>query len=270
MTMTMNLIRWAAALALPAVLSLPVAAHAQESGSDSVYIVAQAQEFSDGLGSLRSVRLEYKAVLDDTTVLVSPIVGERRSPAGRERAIGLGATIYHDWSDKVSTRTAAFVAENEPVFANLDFAQDVTLGIADKTTVTIGGRWARYFGDREVTFLSAGARRYFRGGSVAYRLSHVNPEGRDTFFAHLVNLTLNDPSGAGKTQLWLSTGEASLDRSQMDDSFDGQNRAALLQRTQPLTEGFSLVASAGLSSYDRPGGDVSAINLGLGLIAGLR
>ena len=264
--MITNTFRKAAGLALAALLALPVAAHADE---QSVYVTAQTQEFSDDVGSLRSVRLEYRAVLDEATVLVSPIVGERKAPGLEEQAAGLGATIYYDWSDKVSTRTAAFIAENEPVFANRDFAQDITLKVADKTTATLGGRWARYFGGQEVTFLSAGARRYFKGGSVAYRLSHVDPQGRDTFLAHLLNVTLNDRRGSGKTQLWLGTGEASLDRAQIDD-FDGQNRSALLQRTQPLTDALSLVASAGVSTYDRPGDDFTSINLGFGILAGIR
>jgi YaiO family outer membrane protein len=263
-----KIIRRAAGIALPLALALPSVAIAQD--AHSVYVTAQTQELSDDLGSLRSVRIEYKAVLDDTTILVSPIVGERKALGASATAVGAGVTVYHDWSDRVSTRTAAFVAENEPVFANLDFAQDLTIGVADKTTVTLGGRWARYFGDREVTFLSAGARRYFSGGSVAYRLTHVNPEGRDAFFAHLVNLTINDASGAGTTQLWLSTGEASLDRSQVDGDFDGQNRAALVQRTQPLTSNLALVASAGVSTFDRPQGDFTALNLGLGVLVNTR
>ena len=78
------------------------------------------------------------------------------------------------------------------------------------------------------------------------------------------------PSGAGKTQLWLSTGEASLDRSQVDGDFDGRNRAAMLQRTQPLTASLALVGSAGLSSYDRPSGDITALNLGLGVLVNTR
>ena len=261
-------LRWAARIALPLALALPAAAGAQD--EHSVYVAAQTQELSDDLGSLRSVRLEYKAVLDDTTVLVSPIVGERRAPGISATAVGGGVTVYQDWSSTFSTRTAAFVAENEPVFAELDFAQDVTIAVADKTTVTLGGRWARYFGNQDVTFLSAGARRYFRGGSVSYRLTHVNPEGRDAFLAHLVNITIDDASGEGKTQLWLSTGEASLDRSQIDGDFDGQNRAAMLQRTQPLTSNLALVASAGLSSFDRPQGDFTSLNLGLGVLVNTR
>ena len=197
-------------------------------------------------------------------------IGARSALGISATAVGGGVTVYQDWSSTFSTRTAAFVAENEPVFAELGFAQDVTIAVADKTTVTLGGRWARYFGNQDVTFLSAGARRYFRGGSVSYRLTHVNPEGRDAFLAHLVNITIDDASGEGKTQLWLSTGEASLDRSQIDGDFDGQNRAAMLQRTQPLTSNLALVASAGLSSFDRPQGDFTSLNLGLGVLVNTR
>jgi YaiO family outer membrane protein len=257
----------AASVLAPLSLAAAPAAHAQD--AHSVQLRAETQDFSDDLGSLRSATLEYKAVLGETTILVSPTVGERRVGGLSETAVGGGATVYHDWSDRVSTRTEAFVAEEEPVFANLDFAQDVTVQVADKTTVTLGGRWARYFGDREVTFLSLGARRYFKGGSVAYRLSRVDPEGRGPFLSHLVNLSINDGRGAGKTQLWLAAGAASLERSQLEDNFQGEDYSALLQRTQPLTTKVALVASAGLSSYDRPGDRITATNFGLGLLVGL-
>lgn len=259
---------WAAMVLAPVTLALATTAHAQD--KQTVKIEAKTQDFSEGLGSLRSVNLEYKAVLDDdTTVLVSPVVGQRRAGSLTETAVGGGATVYHDWSDTVSTRTEAFAAEDKPVFANLDLSQDVTLKVASRTTVTAGARWARYFGGQEVTFFSIGARQYFKGGSVAYRLSRIDPPGRGAFLAHLVNVTLDDPHGAGKTRLWLGTGAASLERSQLEASFTGHDWSGLVQRLQPLTDKVALVASAGVSSYARPGEDVIGTNFGLGLQLGL-
>jgi len=258
------------ALVLLAPLSLLPATPAQAGDGPSVTVAASSQDFSDGYGSLRSVTLEYKAVLDDdTTVLVSPVVGQRRTASMEESAVGGGATVYHDWSGTVSTRTQAFVAEDEPVFANLDLSQDVTVKVASQTTVTVGGRWARYFGGKEVTFLSVGARQYFKGGSVAYRLSRIDPEGGRAFLAHLLNLTLDDPHGAGKTRLWLGTGAASLERSQLEDSFTGHDWSGLVQRAQPLTGKLALIGSAGVSTYARPGDDITSTTIGLGLKLGL-
>jgi len=261
----MKSIAWTAGLL--ASLFLTPAAHAQDSQTVRVYGVSQ--DFSDNFGSLRSAVIEYKAVLDDTTLVASPTVGERRAPGVRYSSVGGGAAVYERWSDKVSTSTQAFVAEDQPIFANLDFSQDITVAVAKGTTVTIGGRWARYFGGTEVTFLSVGARRYFKGGSIAYRLTRTDPQGRDAFLSHLVNLTLNDRRGGGKTQLWLGAGSASLERTQLEANFTEHDLSGLLQRTQPLTGKLALIGSAGVSRYARPGNDVTSTTIGLGLQLGL-
>jgi YaiO family outer membrane protein len=226
---------------------------------------AETQEFSDDFGSLRTVQLEYRFENEDTTVVLTPSYGERRAPGVKQGALGGGVTVYQDWSPSVSTRTSAFVAEDAPVFAQYDLAQDVTVKVADSTAVTLGGRYARYFGDIDVTTLSAGVRQYFGFGSIAYRASWVNPEGRDDYLSHLVNLTVNDGSGEGKTRLWLSAGEASISSAQVPDNFSGDDYAAMLQRVQPITARLAVVPTIGYSSYDRSAGRIHAISFGLGL-----
>lgn len=259
----MKSILTAASLLLAITLATTPSAIAQN--TQSVLASVDSQDFSDKRGSLRSAMLEYKIDLGDTTVLASPTIGERRVAGTGETAFGIGATVYHDWSHRVSTRTQAFVAKDAPVFAHLDFAQDVSLKVADSTTMTAGARWAKYFAGREVTFMSLGIRRYFKGGSMAYRLTRVNPDDRDAFFGHMVNLTVSDGRGKGKTQVWLSTGASSLVRSQLEDNFAGKDRAILIQRTQPLTGKLALIASAGLSSYARPRDRINSSTFGLGL-----
>lgn len=244
------------------------AAFAQDEGgknAQSVEAFAEQEAYSDGLGKLKSVSLEYKLVNDDTTVVFTPAVGERSVGAFSETAFGAGVAVYFKLSEGVSTRTYAAIAEDEPVFANRQLAQDVTFNATKDTTITVGGRWARYFGDRDVYFVSAGARHYFKGGSVSYRLSYVDPEGRDGFLAHLVNLSLNDRDGRGKTQLWLGAGAASLDRPIDQPNFSGEDYSATLRRVQPLTGQLSLVGQVGITSFDRPAGRVEATNIGVGL-----
>ncbi len=266
----MNILRHPAHIvSLLACLGCPAAALAQSPVSgdtdQTLLVVAETQEFSKGGGSLRSVKLEYKYDFGDTTVLLTGSAGERKVNGQSTSAAGFGGTIYHDFSQDISTRTSAFVSANKPVFAHLDFAQDVTVRVADKTTLTVGGRWARYAGDDDVTFVSAGVRRYFSGGSISYRATWTKPDGRSAFVAHLVNLSLNDAHGKGKTMLWLGTGAASLDRGQLED-FSGSNYSGLIQRSQPIGGNLNLVLSAGLSSYDRPAGRMTGTNLGIGLL----
>jgi YaiO family outer membrane protein len=237
--------------------------------AQTVTATAETDEYSDGYGSLRSLKLEYKVVDEGTTVLFTPAIGERRAGGLSDTAVGGGATIYHDWSSRFSTRASAFVAENAPVFANTDLALDATAKVGPETTVTVGGRYARYFGGKEVTFVSAGVRQYFRFGSVAYRLTRVDPEGRDPFLAHLFNVSLKDGQGNGKTQLWLSTGDASITRVQTPANFSGKDYAATLQRVQPISGKLNLVPQVGYSSYARPGNRVGAVSLGLGVAVGL-
>jgi YaiO family outer membrane protein len=259
-----------ASLAMMAGIALPMPALAQDapepaSGTrHSVEISAESQDFSKGYGSLRSVKLEYRVDFADTTVTFSPTIGERRVSGSGVTAVGFAATVYHDWSDTISTRTRAFIAEDRPVFASVDLAQDVSVKLADKTVATVGGRWARYFGNQDVYFVSGGLRQYFKGGSVAYRLTWVKPEGRDAFLAQLATLTLNDGRGSGKTQLWLNYGGASFDRT-IDSSFSGKDYGGLVQRLQPIDKTLSLSLSAGIESYARPAGRVEGTKLGLGL-----
>jgi YaiO family outer membrane protein len=233
--------------------------------SQTVTATAETDEYSDGYGSLRSVKLEYKLVDEGTTVVFTPAIGERRAAGFSDTAVGGGATIYHDWSPSISTRASAFFAENAPVFARNDLAFDLTAKVADDTTVTVGGRYARYFGGKDVVFVSAGVRQYFRFGSVSYRLTRVDPEGRDPYLAHLFNISVKDAKGDGRTQLWLSAGEASLSRVQMPADFSGKDYAAMLQRVQPLTDKLNIIPSLGYSSYARPGDRVGAVNVALGV-----
>lgn len=224
-------------------------------------MVAEIRSFSDHRGTLSSITVEEEIRRGDTTIILAPTIGERDTPSATHDAVGMRGTVYHDWSPAISTRTTVFLAERTPVFAHVDVAQDVTVRVADRTTVTAGIRWAEYFEDREAAFFSLGVRRYFDGGSIAYRLTGTQVE-RDEFLAHLINLRFDDGEGEGNTQLWLSAGASP---SQFDDSFSGSDYAVMLQRTQPLWDNVALVAAAGLTSYDAAGGRYTATTFRVGL-----
>jgi YaiO family outer membrane protein len=223
--------------------------------------VVEVRSFSDGRGTLSSLTVEGEFATGDTKILLAPTVGERTTPGATYNALGIRGTLYEDWSPSVSTRTTVFVAEKSPVFAHIDVAQDITFRVADRTTMTAGIRWAEYFEEREAAFVSLGVRRYFNGGSIAYRLTGTEVEG-DDFLAHLINLRLDDGEGEGNMQLWLSAGETT---SQFNDSFSGSDYAVILQRTQPLWDNVALVAAAGLTSYDAVGGRYTATTFRVGL-----
>ena len=192
----------------------------------------ETRDFGEDRGSLDTITLEYKIEDGDTTVLLTPTIGNRRGDGASVTAGGFDGAIYQRWNDVISTRSELFVAENEPVFAHLDFAQDVTVKVARNTTVTVGARWAKYSGGRDVAFQSLGVRQYFKGGSASYRLMRINPDNRKAFYGHLLNFSIYDVEGAGKTQLWLSAGAASFDRVQPEDNVSGDDYSVVFQRFQ--------------------------------------
>lgn len=271
----MNTLKFALPIVLGATVS-SVSAHATEgtpheveTKEKSVQIVAETQDFSDELGSQRTITLDYKLKTNGLTLVVSPAVGERRASGTAVTALGGGAALYVDVVEGVASHSQAFFSENEPVFAKVDLVQDFTVRVAQKTNLTAGARWARYFGDRDVTFAFAGIRQYFKGGSASYRLTYIDPEDGSSFLSHLVNVNLNDRRGTGKTQIWLATGATSLTRSQLDQNFSGDDHSAVIRRTQPVANRFSLIGTVGFASYARPEGRVSAPSIGIGVLIGL-
>ena len=248
----------------PAALAQPAG---MDEASQTLSAVAEIRGFSDERGTLSSITVEEKFEDGATTILLAPALGERTANGVSDTAFGLRGTIYQEWSPAFSTRTSLFLAERSPVFAHIDVAQDLTVRVADRTTLTTGIRWAEYFGEQEVTFVSLGARRYFGGGSIAYKLTGTRVDGQDSFFGHLINLRLDDSRGEGNTQLWLSAGDSAL--TQFNDTPGASNRGFMLQRSQPLWNEVALVAAAGLSAYDSSGDRYTATSFRIGLAAKL-
>lgn len=230
----------------------------------AIHASVETRDFGADHGTLNSATVEYKIEDGGSTIVANAIAGEFRGRFETERAVGAGVTLYQRFDGGISTRTRIAVAESEPVFARLDLAQDITFGLARATTMTFGARWADYAEGGDVHSLSAGLRYYFAGGSVGYRASYVDPEDRASLVAHLVNLSLNDATGAGRTQLWFSAGSTSLE-TPLSDDFAGEDYGVFLRRVQPLTDTLNVTGSFGVASYDRPAGRATGTTFGLGI-----
>lgn len=254
-----NLRGGALALACAATASL----HPAMAQEQTVTVTLENQHFGKQRGNIRSATLEYKLDFGETTILAGPVVARRTGPREATSA-GFDTSLYHDWSPAITTRTRLAVAGNDGVLPFFDVAQDLTFRPAEGTSLLAGARLARYR-DRDVVFASLGVRQYFKGGSVGYRLTRAKPDGAGTFLAHLADLTLNDGSGRGKTRLWLGYGGGGEQRSPLDAGFAADDYALTIQRSQPLGNGLSLVPALGYTSYDRPGGRISATTVSLGL-----
>lgn len=238
---------------------------AQTGGQTSaIQAVAEIRDYSDDLGSLRTVRIEYELDNDDLTLVISPALGQRISPDMEVTAAGLGGTLYLKIAEGLTTRSQVFLAEDKPVFVNRDFAQDLSFNLTSTTVATLGARWATHYRNRDLVYLNAGIRQYFKGGSVAYRYSRIDPDIGDAFGSHLVNLSVEDPRGTGKTQLWLAYGQTNPDLFDPALTFSGDDFGVTVRRVQPIGGGFSLVGTGGYASYDRPLGRASATTFGLG------
>lgn len=240
-------------------------ANASDKTPDTVTTVAQVQDFDQGLGSLRTLEIQFTHSKGPNTFVLTPVIGERRIGASHDTTIGGSFEFYRDWSSKVSSRSQVFVSENKTPFPHWTASQDITVKVAGKTTVTVGGRFARYFGDNDVVYLSGGVRQYFKIGSVAYRLTWTKPAFSSGYLAHLGSITIKDNNGAGKTQLWVSYGSASPISNQSQDTFRGKDYGFVVQRNQPLNGKLSAIFRIGVSSYDRPGGRATAPTFGMGL-----
>ncbi len=249
---------------LTVVVTSPVAAQTVDQSS-ALQLVAESRSYSDDLGSLKTVRLDYELDDDNLTLVISPAFGNRQSGDVDVSAVGLGGTLYLKLAKGLTTRTQVFLAEEKPVLVNRDLAQDVSFNIGRRTVTTLGLRWATYFGNQELVYLNGGVRHYFKGGSVAYRYSRIDPDSGKAFSSHLVNLSLNDSNGPGKSQLWVAYGQTNPEIFDPALSFSGKDYGVSVRRVQPVGGGLSLVGLAGYASYDRPAGRVSATTFGLGI-----
>lgn len=223
------------------------------------------QDLGPGRGTLTTVTLEMQKATPTGIWSLAPAFGRRAQGTASASSVAGAIGWRHAWSNRITTASDAFLAEAHSPFAQASLTQSVAVLVARRTQVTAALRWSRYQGGQDVWFVSGESRRYFRRGSVAYRLTWIKPAGRDGYSSHLLSFTLNDAAGRGRTQLWLSQGQASLTPSQAPDTFRGHDRSVQLRRVQPLGPRLSLSLSGGLATYDLPAGAVRSRNLGLGL-----
>lgn len=248
------------------IVAHPAAAGARaDRPARSATLTGVVQDLGPGRGALATATFDLEARLPSGTWQVAPIVGQRTQGRTDTTAVGGSVAWHHDWSGRIASGTEVFLAEAHGPFAAASLAQSLTGRVAQRTLLTATLRWARYQGGQDVWFVSGEGRRYFPRGSAAYRLTWIKPADRGGYASHLLTFTLNDAAGPGRTQLWLSQGQASLATSQQAEGFRGHDRALQLRRVQPLGAGLSLSLSGGLASYDLPAGAVQSRNAGLGL-----
>lgn len=195
---------------------------ASAKSSTSVIAEAQIHDYSDQRGSLRTFTLEYRRDIGGSGIMVGPTWAEQRLGSTLRRSAGGKVAFDLQLTRNLTSRTQVSAASNPGIVPLFEVGQELGLQVHKGTVATFGIRYARFQGE-DATFSSAGLRRYFKGGSIAYRLTRTAPERGGAFFAHLANLAINDGSGTGRTQLWLAHGASADNRLPSGQTLSGRD-----------------------------------------------
>lgn len=246
------------------VLFLSSAAFSAQAGKVTTAI--EHTDFSNGYGQRSIARIEAVGDFDSTTVVVNAAYGERDYTAGKSftgsRVTGV---VYHKWSESLSTRTGGAYGSNDPVFVKRDLFHDFNIKFIPNTVLTIGGRYAEYYGGVYLNAWSAGGSYYFERLTVAYRYTNYQMSFGGNTDGHVLSLRLKDDSGDGSTQLWLGKGTSLHNYDWLTELRDGDSKSVSLVRIQPITKNLTLSATVGKAWYDTPVIDYDGITGGLSL-----
>jgi YaiO family outer membrane protein len=195
--------------------------------------------YSGPFGSRRIVNAQSRVDTGNTTLSLGVSQGTRKADGEKFNATRVTVGVAHDWTSRLSTRTSAGISSNQPVFVTRELSQEVSYKPLSRTVLTLGGRYARYWGGVEALSWSVGAAQYFGGGLISYRFSSfdVGHVGHTT--AHLVSAKVEDPYGSN--QLWLGHGSALHDAIWLPAAEKGNYTSAEYRRIQPIGGGVGLM-----------------------------
>jgi YaiO family outer membrane protein len=195
--------------------------------------------YSGPFGSRRIVNAQSRVDTGDTTLSIGVAQGTRKAGDDKFNATRVTVGVAHDWTSRLSTRTSASISSNQPVFVTRELVQDVSYKPLAQTVLTVGGRYARYWGGVEALSWSLGAAQYFGGGMISYRFSSFDVRHVGHTTAHLVNLKVQDPYGSN--QLWLGHGSALHDALWLPTVEKGNFTSVEYRRVQPIGGGVGLM-----------------------------
>jgi YaiO family outer membrane protein len=261
-----------------ALLASAASAHAADSGSfkpvDSpriravdanLLLTSELTDYSAGFGRRRETTAEYSADFGRTAVTLSASHAKRKFEADSFKAVELAGTVYRDWNDRLYTRTHVALASDKPVFASRQLANDFNVKLLSNAVVTVGGKYARYYGDRDALSWSAGGTWYFGGGFASYRYSNYDVDRLGKSHSHLASFRLKDPRGNGQTQLWLGSGTSLHEQEVLLSGRKGSYRSVALQRVQPIKGPLSVNLVVGRTWYDTNAANYRGTTASVGL-----
>lgn len=222
--------------------------------------------YSGDYGSRRVVNGQTKVDFGKTKLAVEIAQGIRKAGGDKFEAKRLAASLVQEWTPRFSTRTSLGISGNQPVFVNRELGQEFSYKPFTQTVVTVGGRYARYFGDVEALSWSVGAAQYFDNASVSYRFSSYDVEHLGKTSGHLVGAKLDDRYGSN--QLWLAHGTSLHDADWLATPEKGKFNSAELRRVQPIAGNVSAMVAVKRIGYDTGGNKYHGTGFRVGLVFG--
>jgi YaiO family outer membrane protein len=220
--------------------------------------------YSGPFGSRRTVNAETRIDTGTTVLSVGVSQGFRKAGDDKFKATRLTGTVVHDWSSRLSTRTSASIASDQPVFVTRELLQEISYKPLPQTVLTVGGRYARYWGGVDALSWSVGAAQYFRGGMVSYRFSSFDVRHLGHSNGHLVSFKLQDPYGSN--QLWLGHGTALHDAVWLSAPEKGDYNNIEYRRVQPIAGGVGLMLGVNRIWYKADGAKFHGTGVRVGLV----
>lgn len=242
----------------PLVLAFASSAYAAEpasekaSGPSLAKIAAMVEgeylSYSGPFGSRRIVNAQSRVDTGDTTLSLGISQGTRNTDDDKFNATRVTVGVAHDWTPRLSTRTLASISSNQPVFVNRELVQEVSYKPLSQTVLTVGGRYARYWGGVEALSWSLGASQYFGGGMFSYRFTRFDVHNIGQTIAHLASVKLQDPYGSN--QLWVGHGSALHDAIWLATPEKGNYTSFEYRRIQPIGGGVGLMVGVNRAWYN--------------------
>jgi YaiO family outer membrane protein len=256
----------------PILFACAAAAHAGDSKPSLANVVdnkislsTSYSDYSGAFGKRWESSAEWSRHQGRTAFVVTASHAKREFEQDSFSAVRLSGTVYHDWSDRVYTRTSAGVSANKPVFASREISNDFNFKPIPGAVVTVGGKYARYYGGRDVLSWSAGGTWYFGRGFANYRFSSFDVDKLGKSHSHLATFRLKDGGGKGYTQMWLGSGTSLHEQEPFFAGRPGKYRSIALQRSQPVARRVSIQLAVGRSSYDTTAAKYHGTNVSIGL-----
>lgn len=209
-------------------------------------------EYSDGMGERTEGSLIASNEFGGATVVVEGKVGERSFPDKTFKGHSIGADLYFDLNETVSSRTYASFGSDDPVFARRVIGQEIMVKAVKNLVISGGISDREYFGDVDAMTYSGGPTFYFPRGFVKYTYTHYDIEARGSTSSHLATVRFKDRSGGGYTQAWIGGGTSVQDYEFVVPSTKGDVLGIAARRVQPISETIGLVFGADYQWIETP------------------